>query len=335
MDRSRLREILARFDNLHILVVGDFFLDNYLVIDLALSEPSLETGLEAYQVVATRPAPGAAGTVTNNLRAMGVRVTALGILGDDGAGYELRRGLAATGAETGALVVAPGRMTPTYTKPVARQPDGTERELNRLDFKNRTPTPPEAERAVIERLRALAGEVNGVIVVDQMAEPEWGVITSGVRAALAELGAARPELVIAADSRARVGLFRNVVVKPNEAEALSATGADTVEAAGAALYARTGRPVFVTIGAKGMRVFTGAGVAHVPGVAVHGPVDIVGAGDSAMAGLASALCAGAAPAEAACVGNLAASVTVQQIGTTGTASQAQILQAFEAWSDER
>ncbi|MCZ7544702.1 MAG: PfkB family carbohydrate kinase [Anaerolineae bacterium] len=242
MDQNRLEGLLARFPNLHLLVMGDYFLDNYLVIDPALSETSVETGLEAFQVVATRPAPGVAGTITNNLRAMGVRVTALGVLGDDGAGYELRQGLAATGVETGALVVAPGRMTPTYTKPMRREADGAERELNRLDFKNRTPTPPEVEREVIARLHALAGEVDGIVVSDQVEEAECGVITTAVRAALAALGAAQPDLIIAADSRRRIGLFRNVIVKPNRPEALAASGASTPEAAGAALHARTGAP---------------------------------------------------------------------------------------------
>ncbi len=331
MNRQRLHDLLARLSDLYLLVVGDFFLDYYLVLDAALTEISLETGLEAYQVVATRPQPGAAGTVTNNLRAMGVRVTALGVLGDDGLGIELRRGLEATGVETGALVVAPGRMTPTYTKPMLRAPDGAERELNRLDFKNRTPTPPAVQREIVARLHALAGQVDGIIVADQVQESECGAVTAVVRDALAETGAARPDLVIAADSRARIGAFRNVSLKPNAQEAMAAAGAATVEAAGAALYGRAGRPVFVTIGAKGMLVFTGAGMAHAPGVPVSGPIDIVGAGDAAMAGLASALCAGAAPEEAATVGNLAASVTVQQIGTTGTASREQILHAFEAW----
>ncbi|MCZ7544701.1 MAG: PfkB family carbohydrate kinase [Anaerolineae bacterium] len=81
-----------------------------------------------------------------------------------------------------------------------------------------------------------------------------------------------------------------------------------------------------------MLVVDAAGVTYAPGVPVEGPIDIVGAGDSAVAGLASALCAGATPVEAALVGNLAASVTVRQLGTTGTASRAQMLQAFEAWA---
>jgi len=70
MDESRLRALLSRFDSLHALVVGDFFLDRYLVINPILSERSLETGLEARQVVEVISTPGAAGTVTSNLRGL-------------------------------------------------------------------------------------------------------------------------------------------------------------------------------------------------------------------------------------------------------------------------
>ena len=58
MDRRRLETLLACFANIHILVVGDFFLDEYLFLNRTLSETSLETGLEAYQVVEVRSSPG-------------------------------------------------------------------------------------------------------------------------------------------------------------------------------------------------------------------------------------------------------------------------------------
>ena len=62
------------------------------------------------------------------------------------------------------------------------------------------------------------------------------------------------------------------------------------------------------------------GVAEVPAYPVSGPIDPVGAGDSTAAGLASALAGGATLLQAAAFGNLVASITVQQLGTTGTAS---------------
>src|SRR3989441_4990408 len=89
-----VEQILQRIPALTIGVVGDMFLDRYLDIDAALTEPSLETGLEAYQVVRVRSYPGAAGTVINNLAALGVkRVCTISVIGNDGEGYELLRAL--------------------------------------------------------------------------------------------------------------------------------------------------------------------------------------------------------------------------------------------------
>ena len=96
MTPERLHEILDGFGALRLAIVGDFFLDKYLDIDPGLNEPSLETGLTAYQVTRVRCSPGAAGTVANNLCALGVgAIHAVGYVGDDGQGYELRRELAA------------------------------------------------------------------------------------------------------------------------------------------------------------------------------------------------------------------------------------------------
>src|SRR5438067_12810215 len=93
-----LEQILGRLPQLTVGVLGDLFLDRYLDIDAALTEPSIETGLDAYQVVRVRPSPGAAGTVINNLVALGVkRVVPIAVIGDDGEGYDLRQCLGALG----------------------------------------------------------------------------------------------------------------------------------------------------------------------------------------------------------------------------------------------
>jgi sugar/nucleoside kinase (ribokinase family) len=70
----------------------------------------------------------------------------------------------------------------------------------------------------------------------------------------------------------------------------------------------------------------------VPAVPVSGDIDPTGAGDSATAGAVMALCAGASLPEAALVGNLVASITVQQIGTTGVARPEQLPDTLRAWS---
>jgi len=333
LTHDRLDTILARAPELRVAVIGDFFLDKYLVLDPALAEVSLETGRTAHQVVDVRCSPGAAGTVTSNLAALGVgRIEAIGVIGLDGEGDDLLRGLAATGVRTDRLDRRTDRRTPTYMKPMRREADG-EVETERLDIKNRKPMPVEAEAGVIERLRALcaAGGADAVIVADQVQERNHGVITDTVRAAIARLAVEHPRLILLADSRARIGEFRAVCIKPNRAEAAGALGTEEPESpadtarVGLSLAAASGRTAFVTMGPQGIVVCEPGGLwTHVPTRPATGPIDIVGAGDSTTAGIVTALCAGASPAEAAAMGNLCASVTIRKLGTTGTASPAEL-----------
>ena len=73
----------------------------------------------------------------------------------------------------------------------------------------------------------------------------------------------------------------------------------------------------------------------VPGVRVDGEIDPTGAGDSATAGTVLALCGGASLPEAALVGNLVASITVQQLSTTGVATSEELFPRFEVWQNQQ
>ena len=94
MTSARFHQITSRYRKLAIGVVGDICLDRYLEIDPARPERSIETGLPVHNVVNVRSSPGAAGTVINNLCALGVqRVYPVAFCGDDAEGLELRRAL--------------------------------------------------------------------------------------------------------------------------------------------------------------------------------------------------------------------------------------------------
>ncbi len=337
LTEQRLKALLDDFPTVKVALVGDFFLDKYLDCDRRLSEVSLETGLEAFQVVRVRCYPGAAGTVANNLRALEVgTVYAIGFTGDDGEGYELRRGLQRIGVDTRYLLLRSDLMTPTYTKPMMREPDGRWHELNRLDIKNRQPLPDDLQEQVMDAVRNLLPQVQAVVVSDQVQERNFGVITDKVRETLNQLAKEHPDKIFYADSRERIGEFQNFVIKPNRYEAAKAVhgewhGSVSVEQAaafGKALFDRNRKPVFVTVGEHGILVFCNDGAWHVPAVPVSGEIDIVGAGDSVTGGIVPTLCLGAHPVEAAIIGNLVASITIQQIGVTGTATPSQVLERF-------
>jgi rfaE bifunctional protein kinase chain/domain len=329
---ERCEQILERIPRLSVGVVGDLFLDRYLDIDGTLTEPSLETGLDAYQVVRVRASPGAAGTVINNLVTLGVgSVHAISVIGDDGEGYELQQALTKQGVRS-QLIIEPSRRTPTYTKPMLQEQGRPARELNRLDIKNRAPLPGPAEDAILGALAESWPRLDALVVVDQVSEDGCGVITAAVRKRLAELGSACPDKIILADSRERIGLFSSVWLKPNQRECIRAVAgpgeAEEITACVRLLAHRTGRPVFCTLGGQGMLVADPRRAPFmektIPAVPVTGPIDVVGAGDSTSAALCCAIAVGATLPEAAAFGNLVASITIQQIGTTGTATPAQI-----------
>jgi len=343
MTRERLAELLGSFPRLRAGVIGDFFLDKHLEIDPSLAETSLETGRTAHQVVRVRKSPGAAGNVAANLAALGAgSVHAVGYIGDDGEGYDLVSLLEGLGCSTGALAKTKERVTPTYMKPRDVNIPGLEGEFERMDIKNRTATPPGIEEVVMNSLEMLLPELDVLLIVDQVGEEDCGVVTGKVRTFLSERAARCREVVFLADSRSNILHFRNVIIKANEREILGdmgggkRAGADTRTLKRAVVEAgkRTGAPVFVTRGSRGIMVGDPE-PDEVEAVRVPEPVDTTGAGDSAAAGIALALAAGAECREAALVGNLVASVTVRRLGMCGTCTRDEALHALDVWLEQR
>jgi len=150
-----------------------------------------------------------------------------------------------------------------------------------------------------------------------------------------------PSVLFWADSRRRIGQFRSVIVKPNQFEAVgwenappdASVGIDELVRAVTRLREQNGAPVVATRGPEGMLV-SDPEPTLVPGVRVPGPIDSTGAGDSATAGTVLALAAGATLPEAAVVGNLVASITVQQLATTGVARPDQLLPRLAMWREQ-
>lgn len=342
MAPQRLDEIIERFPAARIAVLGDFFLDKYMDIDPSLEELSVETGKPAHQVASVRCFPGAAGTVVGNLAALGAgELHAIGFTGEDGEGWELRRGLRHLGCSTDHLHATVERFTPTYLKPRNQDVTGLEGEHSRIDTKNRQQTPPDIEQSIIDSLTELVTDVDAIIIMDQAEARDCGGVTAAVRNHLADLAKQYPNVMFWADSRRRIREYRNVIIKPNEFEATGNDDprpGDTVDpvelqAAAGKLSEISRAPVFITRGADGMFV-TDPEWTPVPGVRVDGDTDTTGAGDSATAGCVLALCAGATCPEAALVGNLVASITVQQLATTGTANPDDLPARLNLWHEQ-
>lgn len=333
MTPERFQEITSQYSALRIAVLGDFCLDRYLELDPGREEISIETGLPVHNVVNVRAQPGGAGTILNNLAALGIgRIYPVGFVGFDGEGFELWRSLEwVPGVRLDHLVRTLQRRTFTYCKPLIRSTGQPPVELNRLDTKNWTPTPALLQGLLINRLRAVADSVDAIIVLSQVDVPETGVITQKLLATLAEVAQQNPELIVLADSRRGLRGYPPVIFKMNAKE-LVTSGAtdqpptiDEVKESASALARQNGRSVFVTLAERGIVGTNADGeVEHVPALPLRGPIDIVGAGDAVSANLTAAIAAGAELHEALQIANAAASVVIHKLGTTGTASPFEI-----------
>jgi rfaE bifunctional protein kinase chain/domain len=322
-------EILAVFPKLRALVVGDVCLDRWCRYDPELAEESRETGIPRVAVVGGEVTPGAAGTVANNLAALRAsQVDVLGVVGDDGHGYELERALRARGISERLLLKSPDLPTFTYTKLINCRTG--EEDLHRVDYLNTRPLPESVEASLVARFEQVAGDYDVILVSDQAETSQGGIVTAALREAITRAAAARPDTVIWVDSRIRSEHFRGVIVKPNQQEAEAAS----VRALGRVDYSayrqHLNAPLLiVTHGGEGALVVNRETSHWVRTRPVEKPVDICGAGDSFSAGAALALKATGHAVEAAAFGNLVASITIMKKGT-GTASPEEVLAAATA-----
>ncbi len=318
--------ILEKLPSLRALVVGDICLDRWCTYDPAEAEPSRETGIPRVGVVRTEITPGAGGTVANNLAALGVgTIGVLGVVGDDGFGYELGQALTARGIAADLLIRAPGNPTFTYTK-LLNAVTGEE-DLPRVDWIQTEPLAPEIERKLLDSLTQQIERFDVILISDQAESRRGGVVSGGMRSLLADLAPAFPEKLIWVDSRMRIDQFRNVITKPNEQEAAAACARVPGGSGYESLRAHTASPLLVvTHGGAGVTIVEPGRERRIETQKVENPVDICGAGDSFSAGASMALAATRDPEAAVRFGHAVASITIMKKGT-GTASPREILDA--------
>jgi rfaE bifunctional protein kinase chain/domain len=319
-----VKDILDRAPTLSALVIGDVCLDRWCRYDPELGEPSRETGIPRTGVTSTEVTPGAAGTVANNLAALGVgRVSVLGVIGQDGHGFELRRALGQRRIEDDLLVESADVQTFTYTKLINCR-TGQE-DQPRIDFVNSSSLPAPAVRQVLDRLQGVFDAFDIVIVCDQAEGGCGGVVNEAVRSSIQELAPVYPDKTVLVDSRTHIADFRHVIAKPNHIEAGQASRDLFGRVDYGALREHMQSPLLVvTQGGDGVLLVRPGGELRIRTRPVENPVDICGAGDSFAAGFAIAYAVTRDAIRSAEFGNRVASITIMKPGT-GTASPEELM----------
>lgn len=329
MNPESLKEVLEKIQTTKIGVVGDFCLDAYWFIDESKTEISIETGKPTTPVRRQKYSLGGAGNVASNLTALGVRdVRAFGVIGNDPFGTEMIALLNSNGIDSrNVLTQENDWSTHVYIKPHI----GDE-EQSRIDFGNFNILSDETAERLIANLRVELHEVDLVIINQQVAS---GIHTPWFRQKLKEVIRQFSEKIFITDSREFTDEYGGAYRKMNDREAArlcsvhlaSGESLSYTELINAAerLYDRYMKPLFITRGDRGSIVTDDKGILEIESMMITGRTDTVGAGDSYLAGVASALAAGFNPGTAGRLGNFAAGVTVQKLFQTGTASPEEVI----------
>jgi rfaE bifunctional protein kinase chain/domain len=316
------RRLIDRFSKVRVVVVGDLVADHYLYGQterVSREAPVLVVRHEREEVK-----PGGAANVAANVRSLGGKVFAIGAIGSDPMGVRLKAQLAAAGIATPRGRLGPV-VTETRTRVLAGGLSTTRQQMLRIDRGVRELSP-----RVRQRLAQAAGDALRHCEVAVLSDYGAGVACDETRAVLRDF--VRRGGRLCADSRyALSSLHGATVVKPNEPELAAFTGMPVSGEQNLERAARHGlgmlgcEVLLVTRGRLGMAVFArGERSVFLP---VHGSdeaVDVTGAGDTVLAAFALAFGAGASPAEAARLANVAGGLVVQKPGTA-TVSRAELL----------
>ena len=118
LDPRRLARLVERFADVRLLVVGDLFLDEYLLGEVDRVSP--EAPVPVVHVGEEATALGGAGNVVRNVVALGGRCAFCAVIGSDAAGRRAVDLLKDLGVDPGGLVAVKDRPTARKTRVVAR-----------------------------------------------------------------------------------------------------------------------------------------------------------------------------------------------------------------------
>jgi rfaE bifunctional protein kinase chain/domain len=318
-------------ESVRIAVAGDCCLDAYWQLDGEERAISVETHLPVRQVSSQRYSLGGAGNVAANLVALGVsEVRVIGVYGGDPFGHVLIRLLSGLPLDlSGMIDMGPSWETMVYAKPFLNR-----NEQERFDFGTRSELPAESVAALVDRL-AEAATWADVVVINQQVRG-W-VAQPAMTAAINHIIADHPETIFLVDVRDLGAHFRGAILKMNAGEAARLVGHDDgntssgpeVATLAEQIMRRTGRPVFVTRGERGILAIDDSGIHEALGIEIIDETDPVGAGDTVSAAVALVLARGGDIRTAAEVANLAASLTVRKTRQTGTVTTQELVHAAE------
>ncbi|MEI8377828.1 MAG: PfkB family carbohydrate kinase [bacterium] len=322
-EKANLNKIIDNMSNKKILVIGDFAIDEMIYGNT--SRISREAPVLILLHSETKTLLGAASNAAHNLSTLNQgQVGAIGVYGDDYHGPILLETLNKAGVNTNFMVKDSSRPTTVKTRISGASTQSVTQQIIRIDRESHKFVSDTIETKIIENIKKALPNYDAVILSDY----GTGMMTQNIINATIET-ANSLDKIIAVDPQTDLHRFqKSTVLTPNQPDAQNAVDYEikdetTLNQAGADLLAKTNaKMLLITRGGDGMIVFEKdkKGI-KIPAFNKTAVFDVTGAGDTVVASFTLALAAGATPAEAMLIGNLAASIVVKQFGCATTTQE--------------
>ena len=312
---SSLTEIIERFPQKRIVVIGDVILDHYIWGDVNRISP--EAPVPVVEVRDENFRLGGAANTVANIRSLGGEVDVISVVGRDENGNRLRNMLSCIGANVSGVLEDGKRPTITKTRVMARN-----QQVVRIDRESKSEVDGNPKKEIIRFAESAIDKVDAVIFSDY----DKGVVSKELLEFVFSKAKKRNIPVIVDPKERSFWNYKGAtVVTPNLKEASAPLGVNITDeesllAVGNTLLERLElSALLITRGEHGMSLFevmddAPVKATHISTVA-RGVFDVTGAGDTVVAVFTLALAAGASMLDAAKVANCAAGIVVGEIGT--------------------
>lgn len=315
MQQERLLNIVRRFPERKLLIVGDSIADKFLTGSIA--RVSREAPVFILRHESTETVPGGAANCALNLAALGANVSLVSIAGNDDAGIALRDKLHAAGVNVDGLVLSDQVQTTTKVRILAGHAHAAKQQVIRVDYEDAPLKDTAAREAINSKLTSAISAADAVIISDY----NYGLVDRDAIELVREAQRTK-NIPVLVDSRFRLSEFSGfTAATPNEDEVENLIGTpiastEDLETSASRLKRELQyEALLVTRGSRGMMLLSDQdGPLHIPAVGAQA-VDGTGAGDTVIATFALALASDASFAEAAHLANYAGGIVVMKRGT--------------------
>ncbi len=323
---NSLPEMVSRFADVRILVIGDVIVDHFVWGTVSRISP--EAPVPVVNVTREELLLGGSANVLRNIVSLGGSGALCGIIGDDAMGEELVRLMMELPAPVDGLIRG-RRPTTVKTRVVAQG-----QQVVRFDREETGPPSRTPLARMIGYLEQHLHEFDAVIVSDYSKGVVNEQLMIRLHRLLAEIRRDGRRLPLVVDPKP-ANLHRFIgatVITPNHHEAIRMSGMEIHDEQSLLAAARQIRDdieceaVLITRGEAGMALLQGDSLVTIPTMAKE-VYDVTGAGDTVAATLALGLAAGCAVVDAASLANHAAGIVVGKVGTA-SATREELLAAL-------